>query len=92
MSARSVITTAVYCGGGDKAGGGRWEGGQAVNETVRAALKQLLSALEAASDAEGNTTAELNAYFVMEQEIQNAASHFAQSLHWARKKEEKHHV
>lgn len=56
-----------------------------MNETVRAALKELLSALEAASDAEGNTVAELNAYFVIEQEVQNAASHCAQALHWARK-------
>lgn len=59
-----------------------------MNETVRAALKELLSALEAASDAEGNTTAELNAYFVMEQEVQNAANRCAQALHWARKQEE----
>ena len=58
-----------------------------MNDTVRAALKELLSALEAASDAEGNTVAELNAYFVMEQEVQNAASHCAQALHWARKAE-----
>lgn len=58
-----------------------------MNDTVRAALKELLSALEAASDAEGNTVAELNAYFVMEQEVQNAASHCAQALHWARKEE-----
>lgn len=63
-----------------------------MNETVRAALKQLLSALEAASNSEGNTTAELNAYFVMEQEIQNAANRCAQSLHWARKKEDKPRV
>ncbi|WP_159450376.1 hypothetical protein [Clostridium merdae] len=56
-----------------------------MNENVRTALKQLLSALETAADAESSTTAELNAYFVMEQEVQNAANHCAQSLHWARK-------
>lgn len=59
-----------------------------MNEVVKTALKQLLSALEAASDAEGNTTAELNAYFVMEQEVQNAANRCAQSLYWASKKGE----
>lgn len=56
-------------------------------ETVKAALKQLLSALEAAADAKGNSVAELNAYFVMEQEVENAAGHCAQALYWARKKE-----
>lgn len=61
-----------------------------MNETVRAALKELLSALEAASDAEGNTVAELNAYFVMQQEVQNAANHCAQALHWAGGKEDNH--
>lgn len=59
-----------------------------MNEAVRIALKQLLSALEAASGAEGNTTAELNAYFVMEQEVQNAANRCAQTLYWIGKKEE----
>jgi hypothetical protein len=60
-----------------------------VNESVRIALKQLLSVLEEASDAEGNTTAEMNAYFVMEQEVQNAANRCAQALYWARKEEPK---
>lgn len=60
-----------------------------MNETVRTAFKELLSALEAASDVEGNTIAEMNAYFVMEQEVQNAANHCAQSLHWARKEKSK---
>jgi hypothetical protein len=58
-----------------------------MNETVKAALKQLLSALEAAADAEESSVAKLNAYFVMEQEVQNAASHCVQSLYWAEKKE-----
>lgn len=57
-----------------------------MDETVKNALKQLLSALEAAADAGGNSVAELNAYFVMEQEVQNAANHCAQSLYWAGKK------
>jgi hypothetical protein len=61
-----------------------------MNEAVKSALKQLLSALEAASDAEGNSVAELNAYFVMEQEVQSAANHCAQSLYWANKKEANH--
>lgn len=52
---------------------------------VKAALKRLISALEAAGDVEGNSVSELNAYFAMEQEVQNAASHCAQSLHWAKK-------
>lgn len=60
-----------------------------MNEAVKSALKQLLSALEAAADTEGNSTAELNAYFVMEQEVENAAGHCAQALYWAQKKEEK---
>jgi hypothetical protein len=58
-----------------------------MNETVKTALKQLLSALEAAADAEGNSTAEINAYFVMEQQVQNAANNCAQALYWAEKKE-----
>jgi len=58
-----------------------------MDEKVRAALKQLLSALEAAADAEGNSVTELNAYFIMEQEVQNAAGHCAQALYWAEKKE-----
>lgn len=58
-------------------------------KTVKAALKQLLSALEAAADAEGNSVDELNAYFVMEQKVQNAANDCAQSLYWASKKEDK---
>lgn len=58
-----------------------------MDETVKVALKQLLSALESASDAEGNSVAQLNAYFVMEQEVENAASHCAQALYWAEKKE-----
>lgn len=53
------------------------------------ALRQLDRALEKAGDTEGNTTAELNAYFVMQQEVQNAANHCAQALYWAKKKEEK---
>lgn len=61
-----------------------------MDEKVRAALKQLISALEAAADAKGNSTAALNAYFVMEQEVENAASHCAQALHWAEKGEDKH--
>ena len=61
-----------------------------MNEPVKAALKQLLSALEAAADTEGNSVAELNAYFVMEQEVQNAANHCTQSLYWAEKKENIH--
>lgn len=60
-----------------------------MNETVKADLEQLLAALEAAADAEGNNVAELNAYFVMEQEVQNAADHCVQSLHWDNKKEYK---
>lgn len=56
-----------------------------MDEKVKAALKQLLSALEAAVDVEGNSVAELNAYFVMEQEVENAASHCAQALHWAQR-------
>ena len=45
-----------------------------MNVAVKAALKQLLSALEAAADAEDNSISELNAYFVMEQEVQNEIS------------------
>ena len=60
-----------------------------MNVAVKAALKQLLSALEAAADAEDNSISELNAYFVMEQEVQNAADHCIQSLYWAGKKEAK---
>lgn len=58
-----------------------------MDEKVKAALKQLLSALEAAADDEGNSVTKLNAYFVMEQEVQNAADHCIQSLYWAGKKE-----
>jgi len=58
-----------------------------MNQIVIAALNPLLSALEAAADAEGNSVAELNAYFVMEQEVQNSADHCAQSLYWAGKQE-----
>jgi hypothetical protein len=53
---------------------------------IKSALRQLLSALEAAADAKGNSVSELNAYFVMEQEVQNAANHCTQSLYWDRKK------
>lgn len=59
-----------------------------MNEDVKSALKQLLSALETAADAEGNSTAELNAYFVMEQIVENAAGNCAQELYWAKKKED----
>lgn len=58
-----------------------------MNEDVKSALNQLLSVLEAAADAEGNSVAELNAYFVMEQEVENAAGHCAQALYWAKEKE-----
>lgn len=60
-----------------------------MDEAVKSALKQLLSALETAADTEGNTVDELNAYFVMEQEVQNAANHCAQTLYWSGKKERK---
>ncbi|MGX8711660.1 MAG: hypothetical protein ACQGTM_15615 [bacterium] len=62
-----------------------------MDETVKTALKQLLSALEAAADAEGSSVAELNAYFVFEQIVSNAAGNCAQALHWAEKKEAKSH-
>lgn len=62
-----------------------------MNKDVVTALKQLVTALEAAADAEGNSVAELNAYFIMEQEVQNAASRCAQSLHWVGKKNDKSH-
>jgi len=65
------------------------KGRKPMDEKVKAALKELLSALEAAADAEGNSVAELNAYFVMEQEVQNAAGRCAQALYWAEKKEAK---
>lgn len=70
-----------------EAGGGRREGGTGMDRKVIEALKQLDAALEKAGDTEGNTVAELNAYFVMQQEVQNAANHCAQALHWARKEE-----
>ncbi len=54
-----------------------------MDEKVKVALKQLIYALETAADTKGNSVAELNAYFLMEQEVQNAASHCAQELHWA---------
>jgi len=60
-----------------------------LNETVKSTLDQLFAALEAAADAEGNSIAELNAYFAMEQEVRNAANHCTQSLYWAKKKEDK---
>lgn len=60
-----------------------------MDEKVRAALKQLLSALEVATDAENNSVAEMNAYFIMEQEVQNAADNCAQALYWGEKKEAK---
>lgn len=60
-----------------------------MDEKVMSALKQLLSALESAADVEGNSVAELNAYFVMEQEVQNAANRCTQTLYWAKKKEVK---
>lgn len=58
-----------------------------MDEKVISSLKQLTSALEAAADAKENSVAVMNAYFVMEQEVQNAANHCAQSLYWERKKE-----
>lgn len=56
-----------------------------MDKTVREALQQLFSALEKAEDAEESGIAEMNAYFVMEQEVQNAADHCAQALYCARK-------
>jgi hypothetical protein len=56
-----------------------------MDKAVTEALQGLLTALQTAADQEGNSVAELNAYFLMEQEVQNAASHCAQSLHWAKK-------
>ncbi|MBW7573884.1 hypothetical protein [Caproiciproducens faecalis] len=60
-----------------------------MDEKVKSTLKQLQSALEAAADAQGNSVTKLNAYFVMEQEVENAASHCTQALYWAAKKGEK---
>lgn len=56
-----------------------------MNRKVIEALKQLNTALENAGDAENNSVAELNAYFVMQQEVQNAANHCAQALNWSKK-------
>lgn len=56
-----------------------------MDKNVRETLQQLISALERAADADGNSIAIINAYFVMEQEVENAANHCAQSLYWARK-------
>jgi len=71
-----------------EAGGKEGEENVRMDRKVIEALKQLDAALEKAGDTEGNSIAELNAYFVMQQEVQNAANRCAQSLHWARKKEE----
>lgn len=60
-----------------------------MNEAVKSALKQLLSALEAATYVKMNSVDEMNAYFVMEQEVENAANHCMQTLYWAAKKEAK---
>ena len=57
-----------------------------MDKTVIEALRRLLFALEKAADAEGNSVAVMNAYFVMEQEVDNAAGHCAQALYWAEKK------
>ena len=47
-----------------------------MDKKVPAALNQLTAALAEAADAEGNSVAVMNAYFVMEQ-----------ALYWAQKKE-----
>lgn len=57
-----------------------------MDKKVLAALHQLNATLEAAEDAAENT-AVMNAYFVMEQEVDNAAGHCAQALYWAQQKE-----
>ena len=48
-----------------------------MDKTVIEALQRLLSALEKAADAEDNSVAMMNAYFVLEQEVDNAAGHCA---------------
>ncbi|MBE6722717.1 MAG: hypothetical protein E7572_09635 [Ruminococcaceae bacterium] len=54
-----------------------------MDKKVIEALHQLNTALEAAADT--NNVALLNAYFVMEQEVSNAAGHCGQALYWAEK-------
>lgn len=56
-----------------------------MDKTVIEALQRLLSALEKAADAADNSVAVMNAYFVMEQEVDNAAGHCAQVLYLAKK-------
>lgn len=73
-----------------EAGGKEGKENVRMDRKVIEALKQLDVALEKAGDTEGNSVAELNAYFVMQQEVQNAASHCAQALHWARKEGNSH--
>lgn len=58
-----------------------------MDKKVLDALHQMTVALEAAADAKENSTAVMNAYSVMEQEVSNAAGHCASALYWAEKKE-----
>lgn len=58
-----------------------------MDKKVREALHQLNDALEAAADVDDVDV--LNAYFVMEQEVSNAAGHCASVLYWAEKQANK---